>query len=150
MLAAFFRALPTMSPSISLSTSTFFLHPMEVTFLMTSNGSSSSSHAQTTYGRPFASSPSWGNSPLKEPWGPPVIHHSPRVPPVPPSSSVSTRALSLLALDWAQHSLPLVNNRLLCILEPHAGLIATVGRRLSSVLVQDHYLRLLAVKHHIP
>ena len=99
----------------------------------------------------FTSSPQWINGPLKEPWGPPFKHHRPRVPPVPPSSSVSIRVLSLLALNRAQSSLSLVDNRLLPrILEPHAGLMVTVGRRLFSVLVQHHNHRLLAAKHQVP
>ena len=94
-LVAFVRALPTISPSTSLSTRPFSLGPAGMTFSMTSNGSSSASHAQTTYGGPFTSSPPWMKGPPKGPWRLPLKNHGPYVPPGQSSSYVCTEASSL-------------------------------------------------------
>lgn len=82
-LAAFVRALPTVSPSISLSTSNSSLGLTGLTSFTAFSGSYLGSHAQTRYGGPSISSPLWINGPPKDSWRPPPKHRRPYVPPAP-------------------------------------------------------------------
>lgn len=134
-LTLFVRALPTISPSINFSNSSFSLGPTEVALFATSSGSYFGSHAQTKYGGSLHPLHHGSTVHQRAPGAlrPNTIGHTCPLPHVPRPFVHKHRPS--LSLGRAQSSRPLVDNRRRPrILEPHPDIMVTVGQRLSSVL----------------